>query len=81
MAPNNKIAAGDFVFVAGFKVHGWLIARLVLFSATNTVTPTPTASATMSVPPTGTVSLTAVPPTGTVSPTAVAPTGVSGTHT
>ncbi len=69
MAANNKIAAGDLVFVAGFKVHGSLIAKLVLFSATNTVTPTPSVPAT-----------TSVAPTGTVSPTVVAPTGVSGTH-
>ena len=70
MAANNKIAAGDFVFVAGVKVHGSLIAKLVLFSTTNTVTPAPTASAS-----------TSVAPTGTVSQPAVAPTGVSGTHT
>jgi hypothetical protein len=69
MAANNKIAAGDFVMVAGVKVHGSLFAKLVLFSATNTVTPAPTAS-----------TATSVAPTGTVSPTAVAPTGVSGTH-
>jgi hypothetical protein len=69
MAANTKIAAGDFVFVGGVKVHGALIAKLVLFSATNTVTPAPTAS-----------TATSVAPTGTVSPTAVAPTGVSGTH-
>jgi len=69
MAANNKIAAGDLVFVAGFKAHGSLIAKLVLFSATNTVTPTPSVPAT-----------TSVAPTGTVSPTVVAPTGVSGTH-
>ena len=70
MAANTKIAAGDFVFVAGVKVHGSLIARLVLFSATNTVTPAPSASTS-----------TSVAPTGTVSQPAVAPTGVSGTHT
>jgi len=70
MAANTKIAAGDFVFVAGVKVHGSLIARLVLFSATNTVNPAPSASTS-----------TSVAPTGTVSQTAVAPTGVSGTHT
>ena len=70
MAANTKIAAGDFVFVAGVKVHGSLIARLVLFSATNTVNPAPSASTS-----------TSVAPTSTVSQTAVAPTGVSGTHT
>ena len=70
MAANTKIAAGDFVFVAGVKVHGSLIARLVLFSATNTVNPAPSASTS-----------TSVAPTGTVSQPAVAPTGVSGTHT
>jgi len=69
MAANNKIAAGDFVMVAGVKVHGSLIAKLVLFSAPKPVTPAPTTSA-----------ATSVAPTGTVSPTAVAPTGVSGTH-
>jgi hypothetical protein len=69
MAANNKIAAGDFVFVGGVKVHGSLIAKLVLFSATNTLNPAPTAS-----------TATSVAPTGTVNPTAVAPTGVSGTH-
>ena len=70
MTANTKIAAGDFVFVAGVKVHGSLIARLVLFSATNTVNPAPSASTS-----------TSVAPTGTVSQPAVAPTGVSGTHT
>ena len=70
MAANDKIAAGDFVMVAGVKVHGSLIARLVLFSATNTVNPAPSASTS-----------TSVAPTGTVSQPAVAPTGVSGTHT
>jgi hypothetical protein len=47
------IQRGDLVFVAGVRVHGFLIAKLVLFAAPTTVTPTPT--------PTVTVTPTAIP--------------------
>jgi hypothetical protein len=52
MAANNKIAAGDFVMVAGVKVHGSLFAKLVLFAAPATGMVSPPAS------PTGSVSAT-----------------------
>jgi len=64
------VARGDLVFVVGERVHGKLIAKLVLFAAPKTsVTATPSASvsATATVKPTG---------TGTAAPT-VAPTPTS----
>ena len=54
---NHGIQRGDLVFVAGFRVHGFLIAKLVLFAAPTTVTPTPTPSVTS----TATVTPTAIP--------------------
>jgi hypothetical protein len=69
MAANNKIAAGDFVMVAGVKVHGSLFAKLVLFAAPATGMASPPAT------PTGSVSPPASP-TGSVSPPA-SPTGTS----
>jgi hypothetical protein len=59
------IQRGDLVFVAGVRVHGFLIAKLVLFAAPTTVTPTPTPTVT---------------PTVTVTPTAI-PTGVQPSST
>jgi hypothetical protein len=38
------VARGDLVFVAGVRMHGFLIAKLVLFSAPATVMPTATAT-------------------------------------
>ena len=55
------VARGDLVFVVGERVHGKLIAKLVLFAAPRTaVTPTPSASVSASVSATATVK-----PTGT----------------
>jgi hypothetical protein len=49
------IQRGDLVFVAGVRVHGFLIAKLVLFAAPTTVTPTvtPTVTGTPTAIPTG----------------------------
>jgi hypothetical protein len=62
----HGIQRGDLVFVEGVRVHGFLIAKLVLFAAPTTVTPTPTPSVT---------STTTVTPTGV--PTGVQPTSTS----
>jgi hypothetical protein len=43
------IQRGDLVFVAGVRVHGFLIAKLVLFAAPTTVVPTPTPTVTSTV--------------------------------
>jgi hypothetical protein len=51
------VARGDLVFIAGVRTHGFLIAKLVLFSAPATTTPTPTVAPTVI----GTPSVTAVP--------------------
>jgi hypothetical protein len=48
------VARGDLVLVAGVKEHGNLIAKLVLFAAPNPGTPTPTPSATVTIPATPT---------------------------
>ena len=65
------VARGDLVFVAGFRTHGQLVAKLVLFAAPTTVTPTPT------VTPTVTVTPTAIP-TG-VQPTSTSTASFTGT--
>jgi hypothetical protein len=54
---NKGVARGDMVFVAGFREHGFLIAKLVLFAApagTTTTTPTATPTSTATVTPTST---------------------------
>jgi hypothetical protein len=66
---NHGIQRGDLVFVAGVRVHGFLVAKLVLFAAPTTVTPTPT--------PSVTVTPTAIP-TG-VQPTATSTSSFTGT--
>ena len=63
------IQRGDLVFVAGVRVHGFLIAKLVLFAVPPTGMPTPTATPTI----TGTPTMGGTP---TVKPT---PTGTSST--
>lgn len=57
------VARGDLVFVAGVRVHGFLIAKLVLFAAPTTVTPTPTPSvtSTVTVTPTSTATVPGTP--------------------
>lgn len=65
------VTRGSLVFVVGVKVHGSLLAKLVLFAAPATVTPTPTGTPTMTVTPTA-------PATGTVVPSSSAT--FSGTH-
>jgi hypothetical protein len=56
--PSKGVARGDVVFVAGFREHGFLIAKLVLFTppATKTTTPTTTPSAPASATPTSSTS-------------------------
>jgi hypothetical protein len=62
------IARGDLVFVAGVRVHGFLIAKLVLFAVPPTGMPTPTATPTITGTPTMGVTPTVKPtPTGTAS--------------
>ena len=56
MAANTKIAAGDFVLVAGVKVHGSLTAKLVLFAAPTTGAANPTMTATPPATPPATSS-------------------------
>ncbi len=80
------LARGDLVFIFGEKVHGQLVAQLVLFVAplkvTTTPTPTvaPTATSTTVPAPTTTVTVTANP-TATVPNTTVNGTpAVSSTH-
>lgn len=67
---SKGVARGDMVFVAGFREHGFLVAKLVLFAAPATTT-TPTAT------PTSTSTATATAP-ATVTPTST--TAFSGTH-
>jgi hypothetical protein len=69
----HGVAAGDLVMVAGVREHGRLIAQLVLFSAPTTVTPTASPSVTVKASST----VTAVPTTTTGVPTA--PATISGT--
>ena len=61
------IQRGDLVFVAGVRVHGFLIAKLVLFAAPTTVTPTPTPTVTSTVTGTPTAIPGGVQPTSTSS--------------
>jgi hypothetical protein len=72
------VARGDLVFVVGERVHGKLIAKLVLFAAPKTaVTPTPSASVSASVSATATVKPTGTStavPTVAPTPTSTAPT-------
>jgi hypothetical protein len=59
---SKGVARGDMVFVAGFREHGFLIAKLVLFAApatTTTTTPTATPTATATAPATATPTSTA----------------------
>ena len=50
MEPERKtLAKGDLVFIFGERVHGKLVAQLVLFVAPVKVTPTPTPTATPSI--------------------------------
>ena len=57
------VMRSDLVFVAGFRIHGFLIAKLVLFAAPTNVTPVPTVSPTVTVTPvvTPTVPATSTP--------------------
>ena len=73
----KKLVAGDIVFIFGQRVHGELVAQLVLFVAPVKVTTTPTATPSMTATPTmtATPSMTASPNT-TVNGTPA----VSGTH-
>jgi hypothetical protein len=74
----NSVARGDLVFVTGLRVHGALVAKVVLFTApVMTPTATPTTSVTPTVTPTTTVSPTVSP---TTAPSATATTTFSGTH-
>lgn len=50
----KTIAKGDLVFVFGERVHGKLVAQLVLFAAPTTTTVTPTATPSMTTTPTAT---------------------------
>jgi hypothetical protein len=61
------IQRGDLVLVAGFRVHGFLIAKLVLFAAPTTVTPTPTVTPTVTITPTVTPTTVKPIPTSTSS--------------
>jgi hypothetical protein len=45
------VARGDLVFVAGVRIHGSLVAELVLFAAPTTATPAPTGTATVTTTP------------------------------
>lgn len=63
---------GDLVFLAGFRIHGQLTAKLVLFAAPST-TPTPTNTSMMNNP-ISTSNSTAMPVTSTSAPT------FSGSH-
>jgi hypothetical protein len=58
---SKGVARGDMVFLAGFREHGFLIAKLVLFAApatTTTTTPTATPTSTATVTPTAPASVT-----------------------
>jgi len=90
----KTLAKGDLVFIFGERVHGNLIAQLVLFVAPVkvTTTPTPTATPSMTTSPTTTATPTATPTTtatGTATPSMTSTTpnttingtpAVSGTH-
>ncbi|HLH83148.1 MAG TPA: hypothetical protein VKV38_07780 [Trebonia sp.] len=67
------VRRGDLVLVAGQRVHGFLIAKLVLFAAPNTVTPMPTATPTVTATPTSTA-------TPAVAPTATSTSTFSGAN-
>ncbi|HEX6451875.1 MAG TPA: hypothetical protein VF060_20730 [Trebonia sp.] len=69
---SKGVARGDMVFVAGFREHGFLIAKLVLFAAQGTTT---TATPTATPPSTATMTPTAP---ATVAPTSTAT--FSNTH-
>lgn len=73
------LAKGDFVFIFGEKVHGKLLAQLVLFVAPMKVTATPTPSMTTSPTMTATATPTATS-TATVAPTATTSTSFSGNN-
>ena len=82
----RTLANGDIVFIFGERVHGQLLAQLVLFVAPTTAMPTTSPStmpsATTSPSMTATPSATATPsmttaPTATATPTAGAPTPTS----
>lgn len=67
------VRRGDLVLVAGQRVHGFLIAKLVLFAAPNAVTPMPTATPTVTATPTSTA-------TPAVAPTATSTSTFSGAN-
>ena len=69
----RTLAKGDLVFIFGERVHGNLVAQLVLFVAPTKVTPTATPSMTTSPTMTATPTTTAKPTT-TVAPNAVSTT-------
>ena len=73
----RTLAQGDLVFIFGERVHGELVAQLVLFVAPVKVTTTPTATPSMTATPTmtATPSMTSTPNT-TINGTPA----VSGTH-
>jgi hypothetical protein len=75
----SGVARGDLVMVTGERVHGKLIAKLVLFAAPSTTTPTATPSASVSVQPTATstATATATPTVAPTSSTSVMPTASS----
>jgi hypothetical protein len=80
----KNVARGDMVFIFGERVHGKLVAQLVLFAAPMKAAPkaTPSAMPSTTTTPgmTATPSVTATPSTVvTPAPTGVEPT-VSGTH-
>jgi hypothetical protein len=69
---------GDLVFVFGEKIHGELIAQLVLFIAPlHATTPTPTATPSVTTSPTTTATAT---PSVTASPTATSSATFAGNH-
>ena len=82
--PNNMsmnmrtrgLAKGDLVFIFGERVHGKLLAQLVLFVAPMKVTPTTTPTATPSMTTSPTMTAT---PTTTATPTATGTPSVSST--
>jgi hypothetical protein len=59
----KALAKGDLVFIFGERVHGKLLAQLVLFVAPVKVTATPTATPTVTATPTTTAT-----PTATATP-------------
>jgi hypothetical protein len=79
----DGVARGDMVMIAGERVHGQLIAKLVLFEAptTTTTTPTATPSVSTSVAPTATTTvMPTVAPTTTTTTPAVVPSNLAPTH-